>query len=502
MKKTSQKQKTKGRLQPRPPVVVVLGHIDHGKSTLLDCIRKTKLTEKEPGGITQHIGAYQIKGDTPMTFLDTPGHEAFAKVRAYGAQVADVAILVVAADEGVKAQTKEAIKYIKQAKIPLVVAINKMDKPGANPEKVKQELKKQGVVVEDYGGSVPVSQVSAKTGKNIEELLELTALLAALHEVKADPNKKAQGVVIKASLDPQRGPTATFLVKDGTLLEGDWVQAGSTWGRVKLMEDFQGQPLKKAPPSFAAVVIGLRDLPEIGTKFQATLSSQKAQDLARTSQFSLTDQEPVSIETEKELLPVVIKADDPGTLAAVVQALVNLKYKEVPWKIIKKEVGPISYQDVDLAHAFSGLILGFQEKCEPGIKALARRLGIKMIVGDVIYELIENFQKALKEFVKSELVREDLGEVRVLQVFRREKDKEIVGGQVEKGKVLRGSLVEVLRDGRLIARGQISELQHEKKDVSEVQQGKECGILFRGKPLIEKGDILKVYQEHQQKSEI
>ncbi len=503
-------------LLERPPIVVVLGHVDHGKTTLLDYIRKTNVVEKESGGITQHIGAYQIKHhDKLITFIDTPGHEAFSQMRSRGAKVADIAILVVAAEEGVKPQTKEVISHIRKFKIPVVVAINKIDRPTANPQKVTGELAKEGIVVETHGGKIPSINVSAKTGQGVDELLEMILLVAEMEELKADFKKPASGVVIESYLDSQRGPTATLLIQDGTLKKGDIILCGDSYGRVKTLEDFRGDSIERALPSTPTIVSGLNQVPTVGEKFSAVSSEEEAKSM-------------IVKPTEKRILPIIKKADQPqaektfnlilkadvqGSLEAIEGTLKNIpisssdsaggkEQENITINILKSEVGDISESDVKLAFSTDSTIVGFRVKLPNVIFELAKRQRVRIKTFEIIYELVEEVRRGLTRLLEPEIVREDLGKMKVIAIFRKEKSRMIVGGKVISGRVENRASVNIIRNEEKIGKGRVIQLQCNKKDVPEVEKGKEAGILFEGDTVIEEGDVLELYKEEKKKREI
>lgn len=499
------KKKTEN-LEARPPIVVVLGHVDHGKTTLLTAIKDFGILEKESGGITQHIGAYQIEHQgEKITFIDTPGHEAFSQMRSRGAKVADVAVLVVAAEEGIKPQTKEVISHIKEFKIPVVVAINKVDKPAANPKKVIGELAKEKIIVESQGGKVPSINISAKTGQGIDELLEILLLVAELEELKADPKKPASGVIIESYLDSQRGPTATLLVREGTLKKGDIVVCGDSYGRVRILEDFQGDSIKEALSSAPAVVIGLNQVPTVGERFSVEKSEEAAKKRASSYKNKKIEEDgPPSTNQPKaeKTLNIILKTDVKGSLEAIEGTLRNIEQEEVSINILKSEVGDISESDIKLAYSTNSTIIGFRIKTSVFISNLAKRQGVRIKTFEVIYELVEEVKKGLSKLLEPEIVREELGKLKVIAIFRKEKSRMIVGGKVTSGKVVNKVRVDVIRDKKRLASGRITQLQHNKKDVPEVEKGKEAGILFEGEPIIEEGDILEVYREEKKKREL
>ena len=489
----------------RPPVVVVLGHVDHGKTKLLDAIRKTNVIEKESGGITQHIGAYQIdiKGKT-ITFLDTPGHEAFTAIRSRGAKVADVAVLVVAADESVKPQTKEAIALIKKEKIPFVVAINKTDKEGANIQKVKQDLASEDVLVEDWGGKIPLVEISAKEGKNISELLDMILLVAELEELKEDMALPAKGVMIESHLDKRRGYVATALVQKGVLSVGDWIIAGKTVGKIKAMEDFAGKLIDKAGPSQPVTITGWSEAPDTGASFTAAYSKPEAEKLAEESSdinlsslFSFLNE---STDSGKKSYNLILKTDVRSSLEAIEFALRVISSEEIRCSVVNYDLGEISENDVKTAIATKSDIVGFRVSVGPSALRLAEKEGIRVETFDVIYELIETIRKNMTALLEPEISRVFLGRLKVLAVFKKSAKAQIFGGKVTSGKAVRGAMGEVSRDNSTVATGKIGQLQHNKEDLAEVKEGLEAGIRFdtiSGQPFAEVavGDILEIYEE-------
>jgi len=500
------KEKTNKNLETRPPIVVVLGHVDHGKTTLLDTIRKTNVAAKESGGITQHIGAYQIeyKGKK-ITFIDTPGHEAFSQMRSRGAKAADIAILVVAAEEGVKPQTKEVISYIKNQEIPVIVAMNKIDKPQANPIKTTGELEKEGLVVEERGGKVPTVKVSAKQGTGIDELLEMILLVAEMEELKADVKKPASGVVIESYLDSKRGPVATFLVFEGVLKVGNWVVCGNIYGKIKNLEDFKGERLGQASPSTPTVVLGLNQVPIVGEKFAAVDSEESA--LVKSTANKEIRTGPV-IETQIQpaeggkILKIILKADVQGSLEAIQENLFKIDFRGIGLNILKAEVGAISESDVKLAYPSNAIIVGFRVKATNSVFEMSKRNKVRMKTHEVIYELFEDIRKEAAKLLEPEIEREELGKLKVIAIFRKEKSRMIIGGKVTDGKVVNKASLDVVRSGEKITSGKIIQLQHNKKDMAEVEKGREAGILFEGEPIIEEGDILEIYRTEKKKREL
>jgi translation initiation factor IF-2 len=498
---TEIQEKTKSGI--RPPVVVILGHVDHGKTKLLDTIRKTNVVDKESGGITQHIGAYQtsVNGKV-ITFLDTPGHEAFSAIRSRGVKVADIAVLVVAADEGVKPQTKEAIKTIQEEGISLIVALNKIDKEGSNPQRVKQELAGESVLVEDWGGKVPVIEISAKDGKNIKELLDMILLVAELEELSEDMSLPAEGVIIESNLDKRRGYVSTALVKKGVVSVGDWIVAGTVIGKVKSMEDFTGLPMTKALPSQPVVITGWPTSPDIGKKFITASSKQAAERIAEEnvdlSPLIAFFKDPLLAEGEALNLNLVLKSDVSSSLEAIESALKAIKSEEVKYRVVSYGVGNITDADVKSARASSAQIIGFRVGTEDSAKKLAEKEGIKISNFEIIYDLIGFIREELGGLLKPEIIRKNLGKLRVLAIFKKDSRAQVIGGKVISGQVLRGAIGEINRGGKLFVTGKIGQLQQNKQDVPEVKEGLECGIRFdilKDGVEIKEGDILEIYEE-------
>jgi len=486
----------------RSPIVVVMGHVDHGKTKILDSIRQSNVMDKESGGITQHIGAYQAKANgKTITFLDTPGHEAFSAIRSRGAKVADLAILVVAADESVKPQTKEAIKIIQEAQIPFIVAINKTDKEGANPAKVRQDLATENVLVEDWGGKVPVVELSAKTGKNIPELLEMILLVAELEELTDDQTLPAQGVIIESSLDRQRGYVATALVHKGILKAGDWIVVGTVVGKIKLMEDFTGKVISQAVPSQPVLITGWPAAPDIGRSFESSYSKSEAEDLRSdnvdfTSLFHFLKDPGVS--SEKKYLNFVFKSDVTSSLEALDSALKTIKSEEVGYRVVAYDIGNINESDVKTAIATKSQIFGFRVGIEPSAKKLAEKENISIQTFDVIYELIESIRKGIGSLLEPEVNRVVLGKLKVLAVFKQDAKSQIIGGRVMNGKMVRGCFVDAVQGDVLTPIGKLAQLQQNKEDTSEVKEGNEAGLKIdssKGSYQIKEGDTLEVYEE-------
>lgn len=499
MSKESKKQEN--TLQSRPPVVVILGHVDHGKTSILDYIRQTKIAEKESGGITQHIGAYQVEHEnSKITFIDTPGHETFSAMRSRGAKIADIAILVVASEEGIKPQTKEAISHIKKTGISTIVALNKIDKKEAQPEKVKGELMKHDIVVESMGGEIPSVNVSAKTGQGIDEMLEMITLVAEMLELKTDPSKPASGAIIESNCDNQRGITITLLVKDGVLNDRDIIGTDSACGRIKTMEDFRLHPIESAHASTPVIVIGFSQAPQVGEKFSVFENLAKAQ--AKVDIRKSASREVFVFEPDKKILNIILKTDVSGCLEAIRESLKTLPSDEVVLRILKAEIGNVTESDIKLAESAQAKIIGFRVKASSTIKRLAQQKKVKILLFDVIYELIQGTREALSKLLAPEVTRVPLGQLKVLALFRTEKDRQIVGGKVMRGLVKKGVPVDILRDGEKIGHGKAIQVQRDKKEIDEVKKDQECGILFRGPTIIEEKDILDFYEEEKKAREI
>jgi translation initiation factor IF-2 len=494
-------------LHPRPPVVTVMGHVDHGKTSLLDAIRATNVTASEAGGITQHIGAYQveIKGQK-ITFLDTPGHEAFTAMRARGAQVTDIAILVVAADDGVMPQTIEAINHAKAADVPIIVAINKIDKENALPDRVKQELTEYGLVVEEWGGDTIAVPVSAKARLNIEQLLEMILLVAEVKELKANPNRLATGTVIEAELDKGKGPVATVLVSKGTLNIGDIILAGSSFGRIRAMVDDKGRRVKKAGPAMPVEVQGLSEVPIAGQPFNvvsdekqarqiaaARSNERKAEEARHTAKVSLEDLFDRIKEGEVKDLNVILKADVQGSIEALKQSLLKLSTSEVRVNPIHGGVGAITETDVMLAAASNAIIIGFNVRPDSSTKSTAERQGVDIRLYRVIYDAIEDVKAAMTGMLDPDFKEVVLGKAEVRQVFKVPKAGTIGGSYVLEGKITRNSKVRVIRDGVVIHEGALESLKRFKDDAKEVAEGYECGIGVDNFNDIKEGDIIEAY---------
>ena len=491
-------------LVPRPPVVTIMGHVDHGKTSLLDAIRKTHVTEGEAGGITQHIGAYTVECNGRMiTFIDTPGHEAFTSMRARGAQVTDVVILVVAADDGIMPQTVEAINHSKAAGVPIIVAVNKIDKPESNPERVKQQLTEHGLVCEDWGGDTICVPVSAKKQQNLDELLEMVLLQADVLDLKANPNKAAKGTIIEAQLDKGRGPVATVLVQNGTLKIGDPIVAGIAYGRVRAMMNDKGENVKTAGPSCPVEVLGFNEVPSAGDIMNVAEVSKKvaeerrnrikAEQLKNLSKVSLEDLFSHIAEGEVKTLNIVVKADVHGSVEAVKQALEKLSNEEVCVKCIHGGVGAITESDVMFASASNAIVIGFNVRPDSGARNLAEQEKVDVRTYRIIYQAIEDVENAMKGMFKPVFKEVHLGTISVRNTFKVSSVGTIAGAYVQDGKVQRNAQVRVVRDGVVIHEGQIASLRRFKDDVREVAAGYECGIGIENFNDIHEGDVIEVY---------
>ena len=492
----------------RPPVICVMGHVDHGKTSLLDAIRQSNVTSREAGGITQHIGAYVVEANGQrITFLDTPGHEAFTAMRMRGAQATDIAILVVAADDGVMPQTVEAINHAKAAGVEIIVAVNKIDKPSANVERVKQELSEYELIPEDWGGSTVFVPVSAHTKEGIPELLEMILLTAEVKELKANPNRKARGLVIEAQLDKGRGPVATVLVQKGTLKVGDSIAAGSCYGRVRAMMDDKGNRVKEAGPSTPVEILGLNDVPNAGEVFVALQNEKEARSFAETfitegknkliedtkAKLSLDDLfSQIKAGNVKEL-PIIVKADVQGSVEAVKQSLVKLSNEEVVVKVIHGGVGTINESDVTLASASNAIIIGFNVRPDATAKSIADREKVDMRLYRVIYQAIEDVEAAMKGMLDPIYEEQVTGHAVVRQTFKASGVGAIAGSYVLDGKITRGSKARITREGEQIFEGPLASLKRFKDDVKEVNAGYECGLVFEGFNDLKEDDMIEIY---------
>lgn len=494
-------------LAKRPPIITVMGHVDHGKTSLLDAIRKSKVTSTEAGGITQHIGAYtvEVNGET-LTFLDTPGHEAFTAMRARGAQITDVVILVVAADDGIMPQTVEAINHCKAAKVPMIVAINKMDREGANPDRVKQELTEHGLVVEDWGGDIIAVPVSAKTRENIDTLLEMVLLTSEMQELKADSGRRAKGTVVEAKLDKGRGAVATLLVQNGTLHMGDSIVVGSTYGRIRAMFDDSGKKIKEAGPSIPVEVLGLSEVPAAGDRFTVVKDEKTARNMAESRkekirQESFATSHRVSLEdlysqikegSVKEL-SVIVKADVQGSVEAIKASLEKLSTDDVKVRVIHGAVGAISETDITLAAASNAIVIGFNVRPDNNAVSAAERDGVEVKTYRVIYDAIEDIKSAMIGMLDPEYKEVILGTAEIRATYKISNVGTIAGGYVLTGKLVRNADVRVIREGIVIFESKLASLKRFKDDVKEVNAGYECGFSVEKFNDIKEGDIIEAY---------
>ena len=489
----------------RPPIVVVLGHVDHGKSSLLEAIREDfRITQKESGGITQHIGAYVVEySGKHITFLDTPGHELFSAMRSRGAKVADIAVLVVAADESVKPQTVEAIAQIKKAGIPMVVAINKIDKPEANVQRVNQELAQHEVLVETYGGNVPSVETSATSKQGIKELLEMILLVSEVEDIHISEAQAGEGTIIESHLDPKRGPTATLLVTGGMIQVGNFVATDSTYGKIRILEDFQGVPIKQAGPSFPAAVLGFLQAPVIGEKFHVFQDEATAQSFTREQEGKKLEGSTKKISgNEGKSVNIIVKADVAGSLEALQEALLGIVAEEIRIRVIEAGVGEISENDVKSARSSSATVLGFRVKISSAARDLAEKDNITIESFTVIYEVIEKARKLVDQSVHDEGGREELGLLHVLGLFLVDKNRQVIGGKVSEGEIKKGMRGEIIRNGEVIGRGKVTNVQQDKKDVPKVIKGQECGLSFEAQEAVQQGDRIQFFIERPPKNNV
>jgi len=495
-------------LVTRTPVVTILGHVDHGKTALLDFIRDSSVAEQELGGITQHIGAYQVEANGQLlTFLDTPGHEAFTAIRARGSKATDIAILVVAADDGIMPQTDEAIDHAKAAGVPIVVAINKMDMPAADPERVKRQLSERDMLVEDWGGEIISVEVSAKTGDGISDLLENIAVVAEIADLKANPDKPASGVIIEAKLDRKRGPTATLLVQDGTLLVGQHITAGGTWGRVRAMSNDRGEAVKQVLPGTPAEILGFGSLPEAGDLFSVVPNERTARSMAtdrenpassqQAQARALTLDEVVNRTPVGELkeLNLVLKADVQGSVEAVNHSLEHLAANNIKVRILHASSGGVTESDVLLASASEAIIIAFSVGTEPGAERLARRMGVEIRNYGIIYQLIDDVELALQGLLEPAIVDVILGRAEIREVFTTRGGVKIAGCRIVEGRMTKGVTVRITRDGKTLEESTVTSLRHFRDEINEATLGTECGIVLQGFNDFEEGDVVEAHRE-------
>ncbi len=504
MKKKPHGKKNTTHTIARPPIIAVMGHIDHGKSTLLDYIRKSKVAEQEAGGITQHLSAYEVVHpasdgeERHLTFLDTPGHEAFQAMRMRGSRAADIAILVVSAEDGVMPQTKEALAAIRDAGIPFIVAINKIDKPGADVERTKHSLLEEGVYLEGLGGEVPYVPLSAKTGEGVPELLDLLLLVAELQELRADLAAPPAGMVIEAHHDPKRGISATVIVTDGTLRKKGFMVAGGAWAPLRIVEDFLGKSVGEAIPSSPVTVVGFSSIPEVGAPFCVVETKKEAQERAARPRTTApaAEKERAAEEEGAAVIPLVLKADTRGTLEALHHELAKHESGRAHLKVLIADIGTISEGDIKAAAAFPrALVAGFNVKTDPAARALAERTGVEIGTFSVIYDLSDWLAQAIAARIPRRKVRTRTGHARIIKIFSTTKGGQVVGGRVTEGEIVRGAHISILRRGARIAEGQITSLQSGKTPVEKVSEGSEFGALITSKHPLAAGDEMETFVE-------
>jgi translation initiation factor IF-2 len=493
----------------RPPVVVVLGHVDHGKSSLLEAIRDFKITAKESGGITQHIGAYEVDHNgSKITFIDTPGHEAFSAMRTRGANLADVALLVVDAAQSVQPQTREAINAIKKAELPMIVVLNKIDLPNADPQKIKNELAKIEIYVESMGGEVPSVNVSAKEKTGIDELLEMISLIAEMKDLVVDIKSPAEGIIIESRLDSLKGPVATVIVQKGILRTKDVIATNTAPAKIRSLEDFQGKVITQANPSQPAIVLGFQGVPGIGETFKSYANLELALENIKKEQEKkeINYNADASQDPSKKIANIVLKADFKGSLEAIEGMLKTLPQDQVIVNVIKSEVGDINESDAKLAEMTSAQIIGFRVKINSGVMQLMRndmsgsgKARVRIKTFDIIYELIQEVRNGMEKSLEAEMVRKDVGKLKTIVVFWAEKNRQIVGGKITEGEFKKSLKLDVVRGDTKVGAGRIVNLQRNKKDIDSLKKGDEAGILFEGNVKIEQGDILVAYIEERQK---
>ena len=507
-KEKKEEEEAKGGEELRPPVVTFLGHVDHGKTSLLDYIRKSSVVDGEDGGITQHIGAYMVEHmDRPITFLDTPGHAAFTAMRARGANLTDIAVLVIAGDDGVMPQTREAIQHAQAAEVAIIVAINKSDLPGSNPDRVKQQLQEMGLTPEDWGGDIICCPVSAHTGQGMDHLLEMILLQADMLELKANPRQSARGFVIEARLEPGMGPTATFLVSDGTLKVGDAVVCGSTWGRVKALMNDKGHKVRTAGPAAPVKVMGLTSVPDAGSEFIACASDREARSIAESRQEqnrmeNLTAPQRASLdnlfsqisENAQQTLNLVLKADVKGSVEAIEQMLQGIKSDKVSLNLVLTGVGNITENDILLATASNAIVVGFHVSAEGGAKAAAKRSGVEIRLYSVIYELFDQIKEAMTGMLEPEFKQRVIGRAEVRQVFSLSKRGKVAGCMVTDGRATSRAKVRVLRKNDVVFEGSLASLKRFQNDAAEVREGQDCGIRLDNFSDYQEGDTLEFYE--------
>ena len=492
-------EKKENTKKERPPVVVIMGHIDHGKSTLLDYIRKTNLTEQEIGGITQRIAAYEVihkdENERKITFIDTPGHESFSKMRERGAQIADIAVLIVSAEDGVKPQTVEAWKTIAANEIPCVVAINKIDKPNANIEKTKTELAGAGIYLENYGGKIPFAEISAKTGAGVDELLSLINLVAEMEGLNGNKSEPASGFVLEANLDSKRGIQATLIIKDGTLSKGMTVVAGDSHCSTNIMEDFKGETVSEMTFSSPVRLIGFSKMPQIGAEFKSFKNKKEAEAyLKELEKGKKTENQKREEETNKKIIPIILKADISGSLEAIEKEIRKIKNESAEFRVVQKGVGPVSESDIKtIAGGENVIVIAFNVKIDKSATEMADKRGIAISFFDIIYKMTEWLETEMEKRRPRVETLETVGTAKILKVFSRTKERQIVGGRVLKGSIVLDKMVKIMRRDFEIGRGRIVNLEKSKVKVKEVEEGSEFGMMVESKMEIAEGDIIESF---------
>ena len=480
----------------RPPVVVILGHVDHGKTSILDYIRDSKIAETESGGITQHTGAYQVEqGGKKITFIDTPGHEAFSAMRSRGVKVADIAVLVVAADDGIMPQTKEAIKIIKKSNLPHIIAINKIDKPEANVQSVKSQLVEGGILLEGLGGDVPNVEVSAKTGQGIDDLLDIINLVADLEEFSTEEDKPLKLVVIEAALNAKSGPTATLLVKSGIIKQGITIAGSSTWASVRQVQDFKGEVINEAGPSTPVIVLGFNAVPQVGEKFVEVEGQKAAEERITKKQRKEKNSVFLDVQEGQKVVNLILKSDVEGTLEAVQSVLRSIENEKIRLRTLETGVGAITDSDVRLASSGNALVIGFRVKPNRVAATLAQQQGVNIITFDTIYDLVNGVRTALLSYIAPEVKEETTGQLKVLKIFRTESNKMIIGGRVVDGELRPGLTLTVFREEEKLGKGKLKQIRSGDKVIDRAKKGDEVGILFDGPVKIEEGDILEAIEK-------
>ncbi len=506
VKSTGKVKLAEGEGEVRPPIVAVMGHVDHGKTSLLDAIRHSQVAAKEAGGITQHIGAYQIKrGERWITFIDTPGHEAFSALRQHGARMTDVAIIVVAADDGVRPQTKEAIRHAQEAGVQLVVAVNKIDKEGADPIRVRQELSELGLVAEEWGGSTVMVDVSAKAATNIDKLVDVVLLVADIEDLRARPTGPAEGAVIESHLDAGKGPVATLLVRGGVLATGNFLVAGGTYAKVRSLGDFRGKRIASAHPGMPAVVTGFKAVPSFGDLFRTVATEKEAREAAaavvRREQAKSLGIKKIDASQLSEAisagnirdLNVVLKADTQGSLESLLESLAGLRNGEVAVKVVSSAVGQISESDIAFAKTAGALLIGFGVSLNSGLKALANREGVMVRLYKVIYELTDDLREALEGLLAPEIIETVIGELEIKGVFKIAKGMVVCGGTIMSGRIAPKQKLRVKRAGEVVGEGTLTSLQKDKQDAKEAFEGETCGLSVATHVAIALGDVLEFF---------